>query len=81
MTIHAMEVMPDHVHLFVDSYPRWSPAKIAARLAGSTSHTLRSEFAHLRSRVPTLWSRSYFMTTGGSVDAAGRNDIERQTEK
>lgn len=67
MTIHALEIMPDHVHLFVESDPRWCVAEIANRLKGSTSHDLRAEFAHLRSRLPTLWSRSYYAGTVGHV--------------
>lgn len=67
MTIHAIEVMPDHVHLFVESDPRWCVAEIVNRLKGSTSHDLREEFPHLRSRLPTLWSRSYYAGTVGHV--------------
>jgi len=39
-------------------------------LKGSTSHALRTEFPHLRSRLPTLWSRSFFVATVGAVSAA-----------
>jgi putative transposase len=67
MTIHALEIMPDHVHLFVQSDPRWCVAEIVNRLKGSTSHDLREEFAQLRSRLPTLWSRSYYAGTVGHV--------------
>jgi putative transposase len=70
LQIHALEIMPDHVHLFVESDPRWCVAEIAARLKGFTSHQLRAEFASLRSRLPTLWSRSYFAATVGSVTEA-----------
>lgn len=79
LTIHALEIMPDHVHLFIESDPRRGPAEIAARLKGFTSHVLRREFRHLRSRLPTLWSRSYFVTTVGSVtETAVRKYIETQ---
>src|SRR4051812_18467916 len=53
MTVHALEVMPDHVHLFIESDPRWAPAEIAGRLKANTSRVLRDEFPHLRSRLPT----------------------------
>ncbi len=62
LTVHALEVMPDHVHLFVESDPTWAPAALVGRLKGYTSHVLRDEFPHLRSRLPTLWSRSYYWT-------------------
>lgn len=67
MEIHALEVMPDHVHLFVESDPRWCVAEIVNRLKGSTSHDLREEFPWLKSRLPTLWSRSYYAGTVGHV--------------
>jgi putative transposase len=70
MTIHALEVMPDHVHLFVESDPTRCVAEIVNRLKGFTSRVLRQEFASLRSRLPTLWSRSYFAGSIGHVSVA-----------
>jgi putative transposase len=70
MTIHALEVMPDHVHLFVESDPTRCVAEIVNRLKGYTSRVLRQEFPSLRSRLPTLWSRSYFAGSIGHVSAA-----------
>jgi putative transposase len=70
MTIHALEVMPDHVHLFVESDPTRCVAEIVNRLKGSTSRVLREEFPSLRSRLPTLWTRSYFAGSVGHVSAA-----------
>ena len=70
MTIHALEIMPDHVHLFVESDPTRCVAEIVNRLKGATSRMLRREFPSLRSRIPTLWSRSYFAGSIGHVSAA-----------
>lgn len=67
MIVHALEIMPDHVHLFVEADPRWCVAEIVNRLKGTTSRTLRQEFPALRSRLPTLWSRSYYAGTVGHV--------------
>ena len=81
-TIHALEVMPDHVHLFVESYPTLCVAEIVNRLKGASSRILRSEFPALRSRLPTLWSRSYYAGTVGAVsDAVVRRYIESQKGK
>jgi putative transposase len=81
-TLHAMDIMPDHVHLFVESNPTRAPANIAAQFKGSTSRVLRQEFASLRSRLPTLWSRSYFISTVGHVSAATiQRYIETQWER
>jgi putative transposase len=78
----ALEVMPDHVHLFVKAHPTDSPAHVANQLKGYTSRVLRGEFASLRSRLPTLWSRSYFAATVGAVSAATvRRYIDTQDER
>jgi REP-associated tyrosine transposase len=82
MTIHALEVMPDHVHLFIEFDPRWGVAEIVNRLKGFTSRILRKEFPSLRSRLPTLWSRSYYAGTVGHVsDKTVRAYIESQKGK
>jgi len=65
-TIVALEVMPDHVHLFVKTHPADSPSHIANQFKGMTSRRLREEFPHLRSRLPTLWSRSFFVASVGA---------------
>jgi putative transposase len=74
MTIHALDVMPDQVHLFVESDPTRCVAEIANRLKGSTSRVLRDEFASLRSRLTTLWRRSYY---AGSVGHGSATTIAR----
>ncbi|ADJ29401.1 IS200/IS605 family transposase [Nitrosococcus watsonii] len=82
MTVHAMEIMPDQVHLFVESDPRWCVAEIVNRFKGRSSRVLRSEFPVLRSRLPTLWSRSYYAGTVGRVsEATVRRYIENQVGK
>jgi putative transposase len=82
MTVHALEVMPDYVHLFVEDDPTFAPAHIAAQFKGFTSHVLREEFPHLRSRLPTLWSRSYFVVSVGNVtEKAVKRYIDTQSER
>ncbi len=79
MTLHATEVMPDHVHLSVEADPTLCVAEIVNRLKGRTSRLLRQEFLALRSRLPTLWSRSYFAASVGAVsEAMIRRYIEAQ---
>ena len=70
MTIRAAEVMPDHVHLVVEADPTLCVAEIVNRFKGRTSRLLREEFPALRSRLPTLWSRSYFAASVGAVSEA-----------
>jgi len=79
MKVHALEIMPDHLHMFIEFDPRFSVAEIVNRLKGYTSRQLRSEFPSLVSRLPTLWSRSYFASTVGSVtESAIKKYIENQ---
>ena len=75
--IKAMEVMPDHVHLFVSADPTDAPQRIVAQLKGFTSRVLREQCPTLRYRLPTLWSRSYFISSTGDVSAAA---IQRYIE-
>jgi len=65
--IEAMEVMPDHVHLFVAAPPTDAPQHLANQFKCYTSRVLRQEFPHLRSRLPSLWSRSYYVGSAGQV--------------
>jgi putative transposase len=81
-TIHALEVMPDHVHLFLESDPTKAPAHLAAQFKGYTSGILREEFRHLKSSLPSLWSRSYYIGSVGHVsDATVRRYIAQQKER
>ncbi len=64
----ALEVMPDHVHLFISSEPDIAPNQMMHRLKGYTSHVLRQEFPHLQN-LPSLWTRSFFISTAGNVSS------------
>jgi putative transposase len=82
LVIHTMEIMPDHVHLFLECDPTFSVSEITNRLKGYTSRILRQEFGLLRSRLPTLWSRSYYAGSVGHVsEATVRKYIESQKGK
>ena len=67
LTIHEMETMPDHVHLFVEARPVDSPHLKAGQLKGYTSRILRQEFLSLRTRLPALWTRSYYAESVGHI--------------
>ena len=62
-----MEVMPDYVHLLVDVDPQFGIHKAVKQIKGRTSRILRDEFDFLRSRLPTLWTNSYFVSTVGGA--------------
>ena len=61
VTVEALEIMPDHVHLFIESDPTEAPQRLANQFKGHTSRILRQKFPGLRSRLPSLWSRSYYV--------------------
>ena len=71
-------IQPDHVHLFCSFPPTIAPYQIMHRIKGYTAHVLRREFPHLYSRLPNLWTRSYYVGTAGSVSA---KVIERYIEE
>ncbi|MCZ0850077.1 IS200/IS605 family transposase [Brevibacillus laterosporus] len=62
-----MEIMPDHVHLLITCDPQFGIHRIVKHLKGYTSRVLRMEFRHLKSRLPSLWTNSYFVATVGTV--------------
>jgi putative transposase len=64
--IENMEVLPDHVHLFVKSPPTNGPHYIVQQLKGFSSRMLRSEFPVLL-RMPSLWTRSYYCESVGHI--------------
>jgi putative transposase len=66
-SVIEMEVMPDHVHLLLDINAKLSPYHCVKLIKGYTSKILREEFPFLKSRLPTLWTRSSFIATVGSV--------------
>ena len=62
------EIMEDHVHLILENNPKGFPiTRIVGLLKGYTSRILRDEFLHLKSRLPSLWTRSKFISSVGSV--------------
>lgn len=62
-----MEIMPDHVHLLIDVDPQFGVHKVIKSIKGKTSKILRDEFPWLKSKIPCLWTNSYFCSTVGGV--------------
>jgi putative transposase len=80
--IQIMEIMPDHVHVFVTGQPTDPIQYIVNQFKGYSSRILRLEFRELRSKLPTLWSRSYYVGTVGHVnEETVRRYIEAQKGK
>ncbi len=79
--ILALEVMPDHLHLFVSCYPQIVLHRLVKAFKGRSSNMLRKEFPSLL-RLPSLWTNSYFVSTAGIVSSETiRKYIEAQSTK
>ena len=77
--IIEMEIMPDHVHLLIEIDPQFGINRAIRSIKGSTSHMLRKEFKELTTRLPTLWTNSYFVSTvGGAPISVIKQYIENQ---
>ena len=67
VSIDTLEIMPDHVHVFVKCSPIDSPHFVVQQFKGNSSRILRKEFSTLRTRIPTLWTRSYYCESVGHI--------------
>jgi putative transposase len=77
--ILELEVMPEHVHLLVEVDPQYGIHRLVRAIKGRSSRLLRQEFPWLRSRLPTLWTNSYFVSTvGGAPLEVVKQYIENQ---
>lgn len=78
----SIESMTDHVHIFIKSKPTLSPHYILRQIKGFTSKKLRDEFNSLKSRTPTLWTRSYYVESVGCIsEDTIKKYIENQKNK
>ena len=77
--IIELEIMPDHVHLLLEVDPQYGIHRAVKFIKAKTSRFLRAEFRNVRSRLPSLWTNSYFVaTTGGAPLEAIKQYIENQ---
>lgn len=65
--VEEIEVISDHVHLLIDCDPQFGIHRIVKMIKGRSSFLLRKEFTWLKSRIPTLWTNSYFVATVGGA--------------
>ena len=80
--IKALEVMPDHIHIFVDVPQTVAPCDVARTLKSISAIELFKVFPQLKqfyARCGVLWSRGYFVSTVGYIsEAAVMKYIEEQ---
>ena len=62
-----LNIMPDHVHLFVKTKPTIAPHFLIQQIKGLSSRILRTEFKELKSKLPNMWTRSYYIESVGHI--------------
>lgn len=77
-----METMPDHVHMLLEVDPQFGVHKLVKAIKGRSSRVLREEFPWLKSKLPSLWTNSYFVATvGGAPRSAIKRYVETQKDR
>lgn len=68
-TISSMEVMEDHVHLFVSAHPKIEPSYIVKMLKGISARKLLLTYPELTKELwkGHLWNNSFYIETIGSI--------------
>jgi len=80
--IESIEVMEDHVHLFIKTNPSSCPQWIVNQFKGYSSRKLREEYPELVRKLPTLWTRSYYIESVGNIsEETIKKYIENQKNK
>ena len=65
--VHELNIMPDHVHLFVKTKPTIAPHFLIQQIKGISSRIVRNEFKELKRKMPSMWTRSYFIESVGHI--------------
>lgn len=82
--IKTMEIMEDHVHLFVSAHPKISPSYIVKMSKGISGRLLLKEYPRIRQKLwkGKLWNPSYYIETIGHIsEDTVRKYIEDQKSK
>ncbi len=84
----ALEIMPDHIHLFISANPTHTPYLLVKNIKGATSRRARQTFTDLKflgyktpyKDFPFLWARGYYIGSAGHVsqEAVKRYILEQQ---
>ena len=68
--IIQLDILPDHVHLLLEINPQYGINKAVRSIKNYSSAALRKEFPELKSKLPGLWTTSYFVTTVDGIDVS-----------
>ena len=65
--IDTMEVMEDHIHLFLSAPPRYSPSRVVQIMKSVSAKTIFQEFPEIKEQLwgGELWNDGYFVRTTG----------------
>jgi len=70
LEVVGLEIMPDHIHLFVSSPPQNSPSLLANWFKGISARQYNHQFEGKKIR----WTNAYYVGTAGTVS---KETIER----
>ncbi len=77
--IIEMETDKDHIHILCEVDPQFGVNRFIKLAKGRSARALREEFPHLKTKLPTLWTNSYFISTiGGAPLEVIKQYIENQ---
>jgi putative transposase len=78
-TISSLEIMPDHIHVFVSAHPKYAPGHIVKALKGVSGKALLKMFPELHKtfRGGHIWNPSTYYGTVGDVS---RETVQRYIE-
>ena len=77
--IIEIETDKDHIHILADIDPQFGVMKFIRLAKGRSSKLLRGEFHHLKTKLPTRWTNSSFVSTvGGAPLEIVKQYIENQ---
>jgi putative transposase len=83
--IDTMEVLEDHVHIFIEVPRRYSPAQVAQIMKSVSARELFKKFPKLRKQLwaGEFWSEGYFVRSAGDKGTADiiRKYMEYQTHE
>jgi putative transposase len=83
--LDIMEVMEDHVHIFVEAPPRYAPSRVVQIMKSITAREVFKQYPELRKQLwaGELWSDGYFVRSVGDKVKADiiRKYIEYQNHE
>ena len=83
--IKEIEVMPDHIHIFISTKPTVAPSDVVRTLKSISAIELFKQYSELKkfySRCGSLWSKGYFASSVGNVsEETVRRYIQEQKSK